>query len=658
MPLCCILLCRTTVDNSFYDSYVEYNSMLPRSFTIEKATLFRYFASTHYKANIIERIKKLQTHLEDYLSFYQSLNSPRYAVLITGEWGVGKTYQVKKCISDKDRYYVSLFGIQTVEQLHAEVYAVASPALSKISNMVGKTSDTVASVGGVFALAGATPSVFNAIIKKDVKPNRILIFDDLERSDLDLKDVLGAINSYVEQQGFRVVVIAHDEKMTGQFLDMKEKIFGQTIRVEPQINDAMNSFMEKVSDPRAKQLIEKQQNAILNVFGSSKVKSLRILRHIVEDIERLVATLSDTHLENANAMVDLIQLFCAFNVEIRMARLDESAFKKRSGVNMSYHIRSNATKDDQLEMPALLVADDRYPTIDLESSLLSDDVLAAIFIEGRYPLDEIRRCLDNSAYFIKPAEVPPWKVVINFDKLDDDIVEVARVRMEQQFTDRSVTDSGEILHIFALKMMMAEHGIDKGSIEDVVVLCKAYVDDLLYVGKLPPRETDWQWHNAFNHSYEGLGYWVSVGAAPHFKELWDHLIAAREEALEKQFPRIFDELLAMIVSDPNQFFESMSPTSKGENPYALIPMLHRLPAERFVNAWLRAPKENWREVSTALENRYSHGQIHSDLSVEKNWVLEVCELLEKRANEADGFKALRIRRMIPKTLRELAAERE
>ena len=156
---------------------------------------------------IPEGVKTLSSHLKDYISYYKTLVAPGYEVLVTGEWGTGKTHQVEQCIPENERYYVSLFGIQTVEQLHAEVYAVASPIIAKVKKALSNVSEKTAGIGGYFALAGLTPSVFNAVFKQELNPDRTLIFDDLERSDLTLKDVLGAINSYVEQQGFRVVVI-------------------------------------------------------------------------------------------------------------------------------------------------------------------------------------------------------------------------------------------------------------------------------------------------------------------------------------------------------------------------------------------------------------------------------------------------------------------
>ncbi len=599
----------------------------------------------------------MATHLEEYLSFYQALEEPGYAVLVTGEWGAGKTYQVLNCIPEEKRYYVSLFGVQTVEQLHAEVMAIASPKLSKMSASLNQASEKVAAGGGVFALAGLTPSVFNAIFKRDMEPDRTLIFDDIERSGLVIKDLLGVINSYVEHHKFRVVAIAHDEKVAQEFFSMKEKIFGQTVRVEAHVDEAFNSFLEKNKDRRAKEFVTRYRGDILETFNSSEVQSLRVLRHVIEDVSRLSHCLTDKHFSNSNAMSELVKLFTAMDVETRMSRLGRDSLNDRKSIFIGYRVRAGLSEDEKPKKPDLMEANERYASIDLASSLLSDDIIFSMFFEGRYPEKRIQECLDSSSYFIKPSEAAPWKVVINFDEIDDAAVEVALEKMNRQFKERSVTNSGEMLHIFSLKMMMVEKGIEKGNLDELVVTCKAYIDDLLKSGELPPRDTDWQWYEEFSRSYEGMGFWVPESAADHFKTVKNHLIMSREKALENQIPKIWDDLKTLMLTDAKQFLEKVSPTANGGNHYAMIPLFNHVQAEAFVGAWLSSPKHNWRYISLALANRYSNGRIEHDLKVEKVWVKEVYNELERAVAAETGFGALRISRVIPDVFRNIVEDK-
>ena len=86
----------------------------------------------------------------------------------------------------------------------------------------------------------------------------------------------------------------------------------------------------------------------------------------------------------------------------------------------------------------------------------------------------------------------------------------------------------------------------------------------------------------------------------------------------------------------------------------MIPLLHEIAPEKFVDAWLSANRNNWRDVSYALENRYRSSQLERDLSLERDWAMRVLKELNRRADGEAGFRALRIKRIRPKVLVELA----
>lgn len=598
------------------------------------------------------------THLEDYMKYYSSIDDPGFAVLVTGAWGTGKTFQVLKCLQDDKRIYVSLYGLKSTDQVHAEVFAAAHPGIASKRGFFEKFRGKDVGALGFSVPLGFVPEIASAFLRNEVEANKTLIFDDLERSNLPLKEILGVINSYVEHKSFRVIVIAHDdEQFLGQeFKEVKEKTFGQTLLVEPQIEGALQCFLSEVKDQDSRNFAEKHKEHIERVFELSGVKSLRVLRHSVSDLTRLHKALSSTHLTNSEAMEELVQLFTALSIEARSGRLSETDLCNRRGARMGYLMRAQGKGNAEVEKPPFVAADERYATIELESGMLSDQVLVSTLMHGRFSSLDIQSSINNSHHFLVPESVPPWKVVIHFDELSDEDVETARERMEQQFQDREVTDSGEILHIFCLRMLMAEHGILDHSVEEVVQQSKRYIDDLLDSGNLPPRGTDWRWFDEFDRSYDGFAYWVSEANTGHFKEMWDHLIGAREEALRRTFPQVRAELLAMVRNDQKAFFEAVSPTNNGHNPYASIPLLNDIPVGEFVDSWLEAPQDNWRWIDHSLQNRFSHGQLERDLKEEKDWALEVLRELEARAEKEVGFRSLRILRLRPRVLLEVAQE--
>jgi hypothetical protein len=173
--------------------------------------------------------------LVDYLNYYNSLTEPGFAVLVIGPWGSGKTFQVKAAFDKSSCNYVSLFGLKNEVDVYGAIFSKMDPFTSKFKKATKHLKNIAASTDHFsFGVGSIVTSAINATIKEQVDTSKTLILDDLERCTLDEKTLLGIVNSFVEHQGCRVVVIAHDEKLSDYFAESKEKIFGQTIKTKSQ----------------------------------------------------------------------------------------------------------------------------------------------------------------------------------------------------------------------------------------------------------------------------------------------------------------------------------------------------------------------------------------------------------------------------------------
>ncbi len=189
------------------------------------------------------------TPLEDYLEYYKNLESPRFAVLVTGEWGTGKTFQVKEALRENERYYVSLFGLQSIAEIHTEILlkTLGDNGLAKLVKPASKLGTIL---GGKAQLLSAVPVILQAARGQNFDKNRVLIFDDLERSSIPMLKILGTIDYYIEQLGCKVIIIVNDEKIGTKFKDYKEKLVGQTIKVDPRLEQAFDAFAQLLQEKK------------------------------------------------------------------------------------------------------------------------------------------------------------------------------------------------------------------------------------------------------------------------------------------------------------------------------------------------------------------------------------------------------------------------
>lgn len=595
------------------------------------------------------------SHLLDYLNYYRSLSEPGYGVLITGEWGSGKTFQVDEILINEDKYYISLFGMQTPEEVYASVYAKMHPYKAKAKYAANATNGTEFGVLGFTLNLGSIASgVANAFLRESVKTDRVLVFDDLERTSMKTQTLLGIFNTYIEHHKCRVVVLAHDGKIADDLKETKEKVFGQTIEIIPQPSKAYDSFTSLLKEQDAANTAKELKDDIINIFHQSSTSSLRILKYALEDLSRLFKILSTEHKANKDAIKDICFLFLALNFEIRSGKLKQNDLMNRYDTIYKFKIQT-MKPDEELVEPAIHEANSRHSNIDLSDHILKDEALINMLFKGHYIKKEIQDSLSESLYFAKPEDLAPWLLFMKFDEISDKRSNEAAEKLKEQFISRDICIPGEMLHLFALRLLFSEMGLITATFDQTEIDCKKYIDDLLEQNKIPAKlEEENSWADEFIQSYNGYGFWVEDTYKQHFKNIINHLHTSQRLAGRKLIPNISAELLKLVTSSGKQFAEKISQTFSGNNTYARIEILTAIPPIEFVQEWMGSQPEHWRHISQGLENRYSTGLLSNLLKNEKKWLADVIREIDIVYKRETPIRKKRIKRALPQTLRKHA----
>lgn len=164
------------------------------------------------------------------IKYYVENKFYNYAVMIDGAWGSGKTHFVKQVLlpelrkETKTSIYISLYGVRNIGELSKKIYiefllkdktdrinttllAGATEALDVVSGLI---SPFIGKYGDIEIKEKKIQNLVQKIIPiKDC----ILIFDDLERCNCPMKEILGYINGFVEQAGMKVLIIANQAEL-------------------------------------------------------------------------------------------------------------------------------------------------------------------------------------------------------------------------------------------------------------------------------------------------------------------------------------------------------------------------------------------------------------------------------------------------------------
>lgn len=176
-------------------------------------------------------IKQMEAVVKDYIDA-DFPGEYRYALMLNGKWGSGKTYFIQNniissYISDFHNkrksirgIYISLNGLKDREEITSSIMTGISRARSGRSILLaanfifGITSDLINThVGNNTA---ENFQAFMNLLSFD-EGEFFFVFDDLERCLMPLEESLGYISAFVEQHKAKVIILANENEIKNGF---------------------------------------------------------------------------------------------------------------------------------------------------------------------------------------------------------------------------------------------------------------------------------------------------------------------------------------------------------------------------------------------------------------------------------------------------------
>lgn len=582
----------------------------------------------------------VNAHLYEFLHKYASaVESPFYAVLLNGKWGVGKTHTIKRFISDYDKngehhLYISLNGMATSSDVDMAIFQSAYPALQwKSTNLAGQLARSALKY-----LRVESELKLGDVMNRPA--DKLYIFDDLERCKINVSEILGYINQIVEHDGSKVILIANEEEIYRKhpdYLREKEKIIGKTFEVLPEIESALEFFVAE-QNAIVKQIIGRNIEIILSIYAKSDLNNLRILKQTIWDYGYLVEKIDKRYIDNDSAMNSLLQLIFVLSFELKAGRINSSDIIDR----MNSLILARMDSKNYGQLPIYL-AQSRYPDVNLSNPVIPDALLRDILVRSIVDHHELCQALDRSGYFVDRSKFPAWRILWNNLKQSDEELEQASIEMEREFKQLKFTEPSQILHVFGLRILLVDIGIIANTLDHVVQECKEYIDKLLTNNTLKPLPLGDRMDVDILSS-EGLGYYSNNTG--EFKELFLYLKEKRKLAQEKCFPFHAHKLLELVKDDAVAFADAISSLSDVEFSYRHIPIMHLIDYREFVKIIIGQEIRCQEIILEALRMRYDAGQLNGELDVERNWVESVRQELMDMSLAASGWRKWRLKKYV------------
>jgi len=316
-----------------------------------------------------------------------------YAIMINGEWGSGKTYFWNNKIRNKidsltfngKKYttiYMSLYGISNLEDISKKIFIETTQAMDKSVKKYMSTHDKTNIPE--YAKTGLDMAHFFGAKQNNDKldysqffstDDKVLCFDDLERANVDVIDILGYINNFVEHDHIKTIIICNEKELStklkssnlefktfiatyildkegsllkadkpmvekiGEKIEyifdkandyerIKEKLIGETFEYAPQFSYIINGLLMRYeSNPELIRFLREHTNLITNTFIKSGTRNLRILKHALNDFQKIFENVSKFYPNtNLRVLQTMLIFTIAVSFEIKAGKITKDKF--------------------------------------------------------------------------------------------------------------------------------------------------------------------------------------------------------------------------------------------------------------------------------------------------------------------------------------------
>jgi hypothetical protein len=282
---------------------------------------------------------------------YLNTENTNYALMLNGNWGSGKSFFWKNTLEEivkQNEYkeiYISLNGISKIETLEHMLFIKLIPFIgSNESSLLKNTTTLVTNVinkASSYFLKSSISDIFKGVSVDAFNFTKYIIcFDDLERSQIPVKEVLGFINNYVEHKNLKTIILTDEKEIDKSQKDksynnIKEKLIGRIINFKLDIKETFPKLLikYKTSNPDFYDFLVKYEKHTTDILVEYKQQNLRTVSFYLEILAKIHPLILT---QNEKFIKEIIIFSIIVTIEFKSGKItskDFETFEEFAGYN-------------------------------------------------------------------------------------------------------------------------------------------------------------------------------------------------------------------------------------------------------------------------------------------------------------------------------------
>ena len=594
-----------------------------------------------------KKVSDINLNAKNLIDYYCSMKvPPEYALLVKGPWGCGKSHLVKGCIEKLEEankefkfLYVSLYGINDISDIEAKFFEQLNPTMNKLlSNKKIMFASRIAKgvLKGAFKIdldgdnkpdvtaSMAVPDINLADYLTDTK-NCILVFDDLERCALDLQVILGYINYFVEKDGYKVVLIADEDKLLtlqdevkstqNCYVNIKEKLIGKTVQVEADIEHIFDDFVNTLVSESVQTQIRFNKIRIIQLFTQSGYDNLRSMRKYFLDLDQFMVEIEPCLKENGELINHLISLLLVLSMEVHAGAILPNDISKLLGYSLSDAVKSHLEKSKK-SAPNIIDQIRKKYDMNFSDPLINVDDWIVFFSQGYINTKSINSTLKKSKYFLQD-NTPNWVRLYHLTDLNDDYFDIILISVRQELNNRAIKDLGVVKHLMGTFLLLSENSLIDESKLEIFNQFSEYLKDIFDSNNAHVNSSTLKDINT-RCSYLNMTYTSSDNVEfKDFSNLLNDYVGKTQKAnLESKS----DLIITAMKNDVSQLSLILNNYNNANNNFSRQAILQYIDPDTFIEAYLEMSNIDKKGLSVILSERFEDLSATSPICEELNWL--------------------------------------
>lgn len=262
--------------------------------------------------------------LNQYILHYLTKDKTKSAIMLTAPWGTGKSHyilnELKPFLGKEENgshkcLVVSLYGLNSIFDVSKFIYLESRARFLNCDSEKVKTGKFAVKtiIKGLASYFGVDLSKTDDELKELFESidlsGTLIVFEDLERSGIDIIEILGYVNNLVEQDGVKVLLVANeDEIIKYKPIEIKSREEQENIEFYDRISNHKNRAF---TDKTVEYLKVKEKTIGDTIYFEEDYEAA--IKDIISTFDNSVLKLF-SNFESVNEILNSMQTYKSFNL--------------------------------------------------------------------------------------------------------------------------------------------------------------------------------------------------------------------------------------------------------------------------------------------------------------------------------------------------------